>query len=305
MRFFHSWRKVPEAYQNAVIAVGNFDGFHLGHHAVVEKAVEVGKEMNRPVMLMTFEPHPSAFFRPGGRTFRITPIRAKVRAICTLPIDGFFVFPFNRAFADMTAKQFVDNVLIGGLHAAALVVGEDYGFGHNREGDVEYLQKNYPALPVYPVAKLRDFNGEIISSSRIRAFIRDGHVAQAAKLTGRPFEIEGYVVHGFKRGRVIGFPTINIEPHDSIVPRLGVYAAKVLLDGEWKPALANIGTRPTVDGEGILLEAHILNYNGDLYGKRLRVQLTEFIRPEQKFASLIELKRQIEQDMNQIKRILE
>lgn len=304
MRFFHSWRRVPPEFRNAVVAIGNFDGFHEGHRAVVQEAVNIGLMKKRPVVLMTFEPHPSAFFRPGGHTFRITPIRSKVRAICELPIDGFFVFDFNAPFAEMDAARFVREVLMDGLHAAHVVVGEDYGFGKNRSGDVEYLRARFPELPVTAVKKRRDGRGEIISSSRIRAFIRDGEVVRASELLGRPFEIEGRVVHGFKRGRTIGFPTINIEPRESILPRNGVYAARVEVNGVFMNAVANIGSRPTVNGEGVLLEAHILDYSGDLYGRRLRVQLIAYIRPEKKFSSLDELKQNIALDIQQAKRIL-
>ena len=304
MRFFHSWQNVPSDFQNAVVAIGNFDGFHKGHRAVVETAVKIADEQKHPVVLMTFEPHPSGFFRPGGRSFRITPIRSKVRAICRLPIDGFFVFNFNRAFADMSAADFIENVLIKGLHAAHIVVGEDYGFGKNRQGDIAFIRKHYPSLPVTAVQKLRDQNGEIISSSRIRSFLRDGEVEKASGLMEHPVEIEGYVIHGQKRGRQIGFPTINIDPKESILPRIGVYAATVETDNQTFKAVANIGTRPTVNGTGVLLEAHLLGFDGDLYGKRLRVRLFTFIRPEVRFDSMEELKAQIIRDTQTVKRIL-
>ena len=154
------------------------------------------------------------------------------------------------------------------------------------------------------VQKLRDQNGEIISSSRIRSFLRDGEVEKASGLMEHPFEIEGYVIHGAQRGRKMGFPTINIEPNDSILPRIGVYAATVEIDGQLFNAIANIGTRPTVNGESVLLEAHILNFNKDLYGKRLRVKLVTFIRPEIRFNSMNELKDQIVLDVQTVKRIL-
>lgn len=304
MRFFHSWHKVPDAFQNAVVAIGNFDGFHQGHKAVVQEAVNIGKQKNLPVVLMTFEPHPSAFFRPSNTTFRVTPIRSKVRSICQLPLDAFFVFAFNPEFSEMSAERFVEEVLINGLHAAYIVVGEDYGFGKNRSGDIDYIREHYPELPITSVTKLRDSHDEIISSSRVRAFIKDGNVSKAASLLGRPFEIEGRVVHGFQRGRTIGFPTINIEPKESILPKNGVYAARVEINGKLLDAVANIGARPTVNGEGILLEAHILDFNEDLYGQRLRVQLIQFIRPEKRFSSMEELKENIIMDIQQAKRIL-
>ena len=303
MRFFHSWQKIPPAYQNAVVAIGNFDGFHKGHRAVVEQAVKIAHQENRPVVLMTFEPHPAGFFRPSEKTFRITPTRSKVRAICQLPIDGFCVLSFNRKLSSMSADDFINEVLINGLHAAHIVVGEDYGFGKNRQGDIAYIQKNFPDLPVTVVKKLRDQNREVISSSRIRAFLRDGEIEKASALMEHPFEIEGYVIHGNQIGRTIGFPTININPADSILPKIGVYAAKVEIDGTFFNAVANIGSRPTVNGKTVLLEAHILNFNGDLYGRRLRVRLLTFIRPEMRFNSIDELKAQIIKDTEFIKRI--
>ena len=306
MRFFHSWQNVPAEYQNAVVAIGNFDGYHKGHQRIVEEAVKIAKETNRPAVLMTFEPHPNAFFRPSAHSaFRLTPVRTKVRAISRLPMSAFFVFAFNAPFANMSAKDFVQNVLIDGLHASRIVVGDDYGFGKNREGDIEFLRKNFPNLPVTAVTKLRDEHDEIISSSRIRSFIRDGRVDVAAKLMGRPFEIEGRVIHGFKRGRTLGFPTINIDPKDSITPKNGVYAAQVEIDGVFHNAVANIGTRPTVNGEGVLLEAHIIGYDGNLYARRLRVRLIRFIRPERHFSSLEELKQNISSDTQEAQRILQ
>ena len=303
MRFFHSWQKIPPAYQNAVIAIGNFDGFHKGHRAVVEQAVKIAQQKNQPVLLMTFEPHPSGFFRPGGRTFRITPIRSKVRAISRLPIDAFCVFLFDKHFSEMSPDEFVENVLIKGLHASHIVVGEDYGFGRNRTGDVAYMRRKYPDLPVTAVKKLRDQSGEIISSSRIRAFLRDGAVERAAELMEHPFEIEGYVIHGKQVGRQLGFPTINIVPADSILPKLGVYAASVEIDDVSYKAMAYIGHRPTIGGSTVLLEAHILDFDGDLYGRRLRVRLLSFIRPENVFQSVDDLKKQIMNDLEHIKRI--
>lgn len=304
MIFFHTWNNVPQAYQHAVLAIGNFDGFHLGHKSVIDYAVKLGKEINRPVALMTFEPHPSYFFRPCTQTFRITPIRSKVRAICTLPINAFFVLSFNSALANMTADDFVKNVLIDSLHISALVVGQDYSFGKHREGDIQFLKQNYPEIQVHAVEQKKDNLNEVISSSRIRSFIKMGDMKSASKLMGHSFEIEGYVIHGFKRGRTIGYPTINIAPNESILPKLGVYAARVLIDDKYYPAMANIGCRPTVQGEGILLEAHIIDFNADLYGRRLRVFLDDFIRPEQKFDNLDELKIQISKDIEQARRIV-
>ncbi|MCQ2913601.1 MAG: bifunctional riboflavin kinase/FAD synthetase [Alphaproteobacteria bacterium] len=303
MRFFHTWKNIPNDLKNGIVALGNFDGFHLGHKAVLNKAISLGNQTKSPVILITFEPHPSTFFRPSPQTFRITPIRAKTRAICNLSIDAFFVFPFTKAFSQISAFDFINNIIIKSLSARAIVVGEDYTFGNNRIGDINFLQKNFPNLPVYSIEKIKDINGETISSSRIRAFIHDGNMDRAQIMMGHPFEIEGYVIHGNEIGRTIGYPTINLMPKDSIIPAKGVYKSHVNIDGKDYLSIANIGSRPTVNGEGILAEAHILNFNQDLYGKRVRLFLDCFIRPEKKFSSINELKKQIDWDMEQIKRL--
>ena len=212
--------------------------------------------------------------------------------------------PFNAKTASLSAFSFVKDILVSRLHAGHIVAGEDFGFGLRREGNAVFLKEHFPFLPLTLVEKLKDKNGEIVSSSRIRAFLHDGNIRCANELMKRPFEIEGYVVHGFARGRQIGFPTANITTLSSIIPKKGVYVAKVLLgDCEYK-SVVNIGQRPTVNGKDVWLEAHLLNVDMDLYGKRLRILLTDFIRPEKRFASLDELKQNIASDCEKASEIL-
>ena len=304
MRFFHSVKNIDASYQNAVTVIGNFDGVHLGHQHVIQTACDIAAADKKPSVLITFEPHPDAFFRPGAETFRITPVHAKVRALSRFALDALCVLRFDDSLARLSATDFVSQILIKGLKTAHVVVGADFCFGKKREGNIAFLRKRFPELPVTSVAQIRDANGEIVSSSRIRAFIRDGSVRKAAVLLGRPFEIEGRVIHGFKRGRAIGFPTINIAPNASILPQIGVYAAEILIDGIAYDGIANVGYRPTVDGKGVLLEAHVFNFDQDVYGKRIRVRLIEFIRKEKRFASLEELGQNIAADSLKAEEIL-
>ena len=304
MRFFRSLKKIPDSLHGGIVVIGNFDGVHQGHRRLLSTAADIARAEKRPLILLTFIPHPAAFFRPGNEGFLITPTRAKVRALSAFPPDAVVFMPFNEKLAHLSAEKFVSTVLIDGLRAARVVAGEDFSFGAKREGTAAFLSERFPDLPVTVVAKSRDENGEIVSSSRIRSFLRDGNVRKAAELLGRPFEIEGYVVHGFARGRTLGFPTANITTLTSIVPKRGVYAAKVLFDGKEYDAVANIGVRPTVAGRDIWLEAHLFDFDGDLYGKRLRVLFIDFIRPEKRFASLNELTQNIVTDCETAAEIL-
>lgn len=304
MRFFHNLKNIDDSCKNAVAVIGNFDGVHSGHMHVLQTALDIAKKQNKPSLLLTFEPHPDAFFRPAAEKFRITPVHAKVRAVSTVGLDALCVLRFDSALAEMSASDFVKDILVNGLHVSHIVVGQDFCFGKKREGNAAFLKKNFPDLPVTFVEQLRDKTGEIISSSRIRSFIRDGRTERAANLLGRPFEMEGRVIHGFKRGRTIGFPTLNIAPNASIIPKIGVYAAKILIDNEPYDGIANIGFRPTVQGTNVLLEAHIFDFDRDIYGKRVRVQLFSFIREEKRFSSLDELKQKIIADSAKAKEIL-
>jgi riboflavin kinase/FMN adenylyltransferase len=260
--------------------------------------------------LLTFRPHPRRFFRPDEEPFRLTPFRAKVRAIETLGVDTLFVCRFDAKMAAITADAFVETILHQGVGASHIVVGHDFAFGNKRAGNPELLRSKGSELGfgVTIVEPAKGADGEIYSSSEIRQYLRDGQPRRAAELLGRLWEIEGRVLRGDQRGRTIGFPTANIDPGEYVQPVHGVYAVRAGVttggDTQWHDGVANLGVRPTVDGSRLLLEAHLFDFAGDLYDKYLRVALVEFLRPERKFDSFEALKQQIIADSQRAREIL-
>lgn len=310
MRLFRHLSSVPADARGAVVAIGNFDGLHLGHQAVIAEARARAQAEGRPLALMTFRPHPRRYFRPDDAPFRLTPFRAKVRAIAGLGVDTLFVLRFDAAMAAVTAEAFVEEILHQGIGAAHVVVGHDFAFGNRRQGNVALLRAKGAELGfgVTAVAPAAEEGGEIYSSSVIRRYLTEGQPQRAAALLGRLWEIEGRVLPGDQRGRTIGFPTANIDPGEYVQQAHGVYAVRagVAEDGgtKWYDGVANLGVRPTVDGSRLLLETHLFDFSGDLYGKYLRVALVDFLRPERKFESFDALKQQIADDSRRAREIL-
>ncbi|HEX4111637.1 MAG TPA: bifunctional riboflavin kinase/FAD synthetase [Stellaceae bacterium] len=275
----------------AVIAIGNFDGVHLGHRAVVADAKALAKSLGAPLALLTFEPHPRSVFAPNRPPFRLTPFRAKTRLIWETGVDFLFTLRFDRAFAAKTAEQFVADLLIGRLGVKHVVIGQDFTFGKGRGGNPALLRAmgatlGFGVTVLEPVA---DANGKICSASRIRDHLAAGRPRAAAELLGRDWEIEGRVQQGDRRGRELGFPTANLAIANYLHPAPGVYAVRagVIERGGlyWYSGVANFGNRPTFAGTDWRLETHIFNYAGDLYGRHVRVALVDFIRPDAKFDS--------------------
>ena len=300
---------VPSSLRGGVVLLGNFDGVHRGHQAVIGRGADLAAG-NGPLVVLTFEPHPRSFFRPDQPPFRLTPALNKVHHIEALDVDGLVVLRFDAAFSNLTADEFVRRILVDGLTARHVVVGHDFAFGNKRAGTVDTLSEmgaglGFDVTVVEPVASADD---EVYSSTRIRDYLAAGKPGHAAALLGRPFEVEGPVFEGAKRGRTIGFPTANLALGDYVRPAYGVYAVLAGIeraDGEaWYDAIANVGKRPTVDGTHEMLEVHIFDFEEDLYGQVLRVALIEFIRPEQEFDGLDALKAQIETDCVTARRIL-
>jgi len=300
---------VPRSLRHGVVLLGNFDGVHRGHQAVIGRGADLARD-NGPLIVVTFEPHPRSFFRPDQPQFRLTPALNKVHHIEALDVDGLVVLRFDAAFSNLTADAFVQRILVEGLAARHVVVGHDFAFGNKRAGTVDILTQmgkelGFDVTVVEPVASA---DREVYSSTRIRDYLAAGKPGHAAALLGRPFEAEGPVSEGARRGRTIGFPTANLALGDYLRPAYGVYAVLAGIereDGEaWYDAIANLGKRPTVDGESELLEVHIFDFDEDLYGQILRVALIEYIRPEQKFDGLESLKAQIEADCVTARRIL-
>ena len=299
MRVIRHPRDLPASLRGGALAIGNFDGVHRGHRAVVAAAGRIAAAHGAPALVVTFEPHPRAVFRPDDPAFRLTPRRAKFELFGALGVAATVVFRFDRRFAAIEAPDFVRDVLFAGLGARHIVIGRDFHFGRGRAGTAELLRELGQAagVAVTAVAPVIDEAGQPYSSSRARELLRAGQPEDAAQILGRPFAIAGHVRHGDHRGRLLGFPTANLALGDHLRPRAGVYAVAARLgDGAALTGVANLGERPTVAGRDFRLEVHLFDFSGDLYGKRLDVALLHFIRPEQRFPDLDALKRQIAAD---------
>ena len=304
MKIFHDWRGLPAEARGATIALGNFDGVHLGHAAVLRAAHAARPDVPRAVL--TFEPHPREFFRPQDPPFRLTLSVERAAALAGLGVQYLYELPFDTAFAHLSAEAFISEVLHQGLGAVHLVCGADFAFGHRRGGDVAFLTDRAEALDMglTIVPPVTDKEGPI-SSSRIRRLIQDGYPERAAALLGRPHSIRGEVMHGDKRGRTIGFPTANIPLGRHLEPQRGVYAVTTRIGGAAVKGVANVGQRPTVGGTESRLEAHFFDVSADLYGRELTVCLHHFLREEQKFPSFEALKAQILLDAAEARRLLD
>ncbi len=297
MQLFTNWAGLPAASRGATVALGNFDGVHLGHAHLVRAAHRARPE--RPLAVLTFEPHPRELFRPDDPPFRLSLSAERADALAALGVRIVYELAFSHEFSLLTAEQFITDVLVGGLGAAHLACGPDFAFGHRRGGDVALLSQRAEALGMglTVVPPLMDGQGPF-SSTRIRRALQDGYPGRATAELGRPWAIRGEVAHGDARGRTIGFPTANIALGRHLEPARGVYAVRARLpDGRSVTGVANIGRRPTVsEGLQSRLEAHLFDFDGDLYGQELSVSLHRFLREERKFADFDELRGQIVQD---------
>lgn len=292
---------IPDALRGAVIALGNFDGFHLGHQAVVGRAVQRGAHERRPVIVATFDPHPVRHFKPDTPPFRLTTLDQRERLFAQAGADAMLVFRFGDELASTTAEDFVAGLLARHLGATGVVTGEDFTFGKGRGGNAEVLREQGAQLGIKAetVAPIL-LDGEPVSSSRIREALKAGDPGTATRLLTRPFAIEGVVVHGDKRGRALGWPTANMELGNYLRPAYGIYAVRVTLeDGSEHEGVASLGIRPTFEPPRELLEAVLFDFDGDLYGRKIEVALHAFLRPEDKFDSIEALKAQMDVDAAQ------
>jgi riboflavin kinase/FMN adenylyltransferase len=304
MRLFRTHQTLPADVRGSAVAVGNFDGVHLGHQAVIGEAGRIARASAIPWAVMTFEPHPRTLFAPEVGSFRLTPFPVKARLIEALGPEVLFVIPFDAELARVSARAFVEEVLVHGLGARHVICGHDFAFGQGRKGTPELLLwlGDEFGFGFTCVQEVREAGGEGYSSTRIREYLRRGEPAMAERLLGRPFEIEGGVVVGDQRGRTIGFPTANVRLDGYVIPAHGVYAVRVGIDDDdgdtrWHDGIANLGLRPTFAGSEVLLEAHVFDFAGDLYGRSVRVALAAFIRTEKKFDGIEALRAQIEEDV--------
>ncbi len=299
------WRDVPAALRGATLALGNFDGVHLGHAAVLRAAHAARPDL--ALAALTFEPHPREHFRPDDPPFRLTLLPAKAEALGALGASVVFALRFDAALAAMPAEAFVEEVLHRGIGAKHLACGPDFAFGHRRGGDTAFLareaEKRGIGLTIVP--PVMD-DGAQISSTHIRRLLQDGYPERAARDLGRLHEIRGEVFHGDKLGRELGWPTANILLGRQLEPARGVYAVTaVLADGAVVPGVANVGRRPTLGGDPVTrLETHLFDWSGDLYGQELRVRLHAFLRPDATFSGLDELKAAIAADARAARDVL-
>ncbi|MEI9994511.1 MAG: bifunctional riboflavin kinase/FAD synthetase [Rhizomicrobium sp.] len=311
MRIFRHYKDVPDAYKGAVVAVGNFDGVHLGHQALLGAARDMARERSASFGVLAFEPHPQEFFRPSPESFRLTPFHAKARLIAELGADVLYALHFDAEMAAKSAEDFVMDVLVDALAVGAVVVGRDFQFGKGRAGDAALLgyMGEMEGFGVTLFDPVMAHGHDKISSTEIRDALKAGKPEIAARLLGHHWGIEARVEHGDKRGRTIGFPTANMRLDDCLKPAFGIYAvrAKIIEEGcvvAVHDGVANFGIRPMFETDVPLLETHLFDFAGDLYGKHMAVELIAYLRPEAKFDSLDALVAQMNRDSETARKAL-
>ena len=298
MRLFHGTDNADIA-RPTVLTLGVFDGLHLGHQLIMKTVVDRARAAGAVPTVITFEPHPRAVLHPESAPPLLQTLDQKIEAMGVLGIEQTIVIRFDRAFSQIPAERFLRDVVVDRLHAKEVYLGRGFFFGHNREGNIDLLRAISTRLGFFgdevPEVRLR---GKRIGSTRIREALLAGRVNLARRMLGRPYGVEGPVIRGAARGVNLGFPTANIQPHNRVIPRGGVYVTAALLGGQWRRSVTNIGTRPTFDdARGISIETHVMNWSGDLYGDVVRVRFLHRLRDEKKFSSINELKTQIGRDV--------
>ncbi len=294
---------IKKIHKNAVVAIGNFDGLHLGHQKVLNQARLKAKKKNLKFGAITFEPIPNMFFNKNIKHYRINLIKQKIFYLKKIKLDFLIVINFNKSFSNISSDNFIKNILVNKLKSKYIFVSRNFRFGKKRTGDINTLKKfeqkySYKTIITIPYQK----NKKIISSSLIRNNISEGKVENVQKLLSRPWSIEGEVVRGQQNARKIGFPTCNIKWNYYVLPKLGVYLVKVETKNFKRKGIANIGYRPTFNGKNLLLEVNIFGIKLNLYKKILKISFIKFIRPEKKFNNIIELKNQIKKDIIKAKK---
>jgi riboflavin kinase/FMN adenylyltransferase len=311
MKIFRHYNDVTDAFKGAVVAVGNFDGVHRGHQALIAEAKRLADERCAPLGVLAFEPHPQEFFRPSAESFRLTPFRTKARLIAEQGADVLFAVNFDAEMATKSAQDFVLDVLVKGLGVGCVVVGKDFQFGKGRAGNVAVLSYmgEMEGFGVSVFEPVLENAADKISSTHIRDALKAGKPEEAAKLLGHWWSVESRVEHGDARGRTIGFPTANMRIDDCLRPAYGIYAVRATIIEDDKPVsthkgVANFGIRPMYKLTTPLLETYLFDFNGDLYGKHLQVEFIHYIHGELKLESLEALKTQIAKDSDEAKKAL-
>ncbi len=305
MRIIRGLKDVKKAsLPDPVVTLGNFDGVHLGHQAIFKQVVARAIDSGGTSVVFTFEPHPLKVLAPSRSPRLLCTFREKMEQIEAAGVDAVICANFTPEFASQNPEDFVSNVLVGTIGVKDLFVGHDYAFGKNRRGDISFLRDAGAKLgfAVHVVGPVK-VEGILVSSTKIRQLIMDGEVCLASKLLGRPYSIEGSVISGHSRGREIGFPTANITTPNELTPKEGVYAVSVHVEGRVLYGAANIGKNPTFGDEATSYEVHILDYEGNLYGKFIKMKFIKRVRDEVKFGSVLELADQIKKDVERVKAI--
>jgi len=298
MRLFHGTENADIA-RPTVLTLGVFDGLHLGHQLIMKTVVERARATGAVPTVITFEPHPRAVLHPQSAPPLLQTFDQKIEALGVLGIEQTIIIHFDQHFSEIRAQDFLREVVVNRLHAREVYLGRGFFFGHNREGNIDLLRRVSGELGFVadevPEVRLR---GTRIGSTRIREQLLAGRVNLARRMLGRPYGVEGPVVRGAERGGKLGFPTANVQPHNRVIPRHGVYVTATLIEGRWRRSVTNIGLRPTFgDALEPSVETHVMNWSGDLYGDVVRVRFLHRLREEKKFGSIDELKSQIERDV--------
>ncbi|HEX6958610.1 MAG TPA: bifunctional riboflavin kinase/FAD synthetase [Ferrovibrio sp.] len=304
MRLLRSSASFPPSLRGAVAAIGNFDGVHLGHRALIAAAKAEADAKARPLAVMTFEPHPRRFFVPQSPPFRLDALDTKTRILGELGAGVVLALPFDSELARQSPQEFVDHILARDLGLSHVVVGYDFTFGKGRAGDTAMLRELGKSHGIGTTVVAAQGDGEVFSSSRVRQALEAGNIAEANRLLARPWEIIGIVEHGDKRGRELGYPTANVGLSDFQIPKFGIYAVRCVIDGERRDGVASFGIRPTFDQTDVKLEVYLFDFAGDLYGRSMRVEFHAFIRPEEKFDDVEALKAKIAEDCAAARRLL-
>jgi len=287
-----------------VVTLGVFDGLHIGHQLIMKTVVAQARAAGAVPTVITFEPHPRAVLHPESAPPLLQTFDQKIEALGVLGIEQTIVIHFDKAFSQIRAEEFLREVIVDRLQAKEVYLGRGFAFGHNREGHIDLLRKVSSQLGFLadevPEVQIR---GERVSSSRIRELILEGQINLARRMLGRPYGVQGSVVRGAARGQKLGFPTANIDPQNRVIPKSGVYVTAILIDGQWRQSVTNVGVRPTFgDATQSSIETHILRWSDDLYERTVRVRFLHRLRDEKKFGSVDELKSQIAFDVSRAER---
>jgi riboflavin kinase/FMN adenylyltransferase len=306
MKVYYDIGEFRESLPHPVVTMGNFDGIHLGHQEIFRILRREAEENSGTALVITFFPHPLKVLHPERAPRLITCLEDRIELIKCCGVGYILCLPFTEAFAGWDPERFVRDILIQKLGTKKVLVGEDFRFGKNRKGNIDFLQEKgkpygYTVQKINPV----QVDGMEVSSTRIRQCVQEGHIRESATMLGRPYSISGKVVSGEKRGKTLGFPTANLATDAELLPPNGVYAVRVVLAGDRRPAVASLGVKPTFSGTQFTIEAHIFDFDEDIYGESMRIEFVEWIREEKSFPDARALVQQIEGDAQEARRILQ